>query len=172
MAPPATPQPKESNMTRIIGIDPALTKSGWGVIEVKGNSFKYIASGTIKTNAKEDLANRLHQIHQELIQAITFYKPAIASIEETFVNKNPVSSLKLGHARGAIMLGLTICDIKIFEYSATSIKKSVTGVGRAEKQQVDAMIKILLPQNKSASEDESDALAAAICHANNNSHTL
>ena len=112
-------------MVRIIGIDPALTKSGWGVIEVKGNAFKYIASGTIKTDAKASLADRLHQIHESLIQAIQLYKPDIASIEETFVNKNPVSSLKLGHARGAIMLGLTICNIKIFEYSATSIKKSI-----------------------------------------------
>ena len=154
-------------MVRIIGIDPALTKSGWGIVEVNGNSFKYIASGTIKTDAKADMANRLHHIHKELISAIQFYKPDIASIEETFVNKNPVSSLKLGHARGAIMLCLTICDIKVFEYSATSIKKSVTGVGRAEKQQVEAMINILLPKNKSTSEDESDALAAAICHANN-----
>ncbi len=154
-------------MVKIIGIDPALTKSGWGVIEVKGNSFKYIASGTIKTDAKASLADRLHQIHQSLIQAIQLYKPDIASIEETFVNKNPISSLKLGHARGAIMLGLTICNIKIFEYSATSIKKSITGVGRAEKQQMEAMINILLPKNKADSEDESDALAAAICHANN-----
>ncbi len=154
-------------MTRIIGVDPALTKAGWGIIEVKGNSFKYIASGTIKTDANLDLTRRLHHLHQELILAIQLYKPNEASVEETFVNMNPISSLKLGHARGSLMLTLGLCSIPVFEYSTTAIKKSVVGVGRAEKQQIQAMIKILLPQNKAQGEDEADALAAAICHANN-----
>ncbi len=154
-------------MTRIIGVDPALTKAGWGIIEVKGNSFKYIASGTIKTDANLDLTRRLHHLHQELILAIQLYKPTEASVEETFVNMNPISSLKLGHARGSLMLTLGLCSIPVFEYSTTAIKKSVVGVGRAEKQQIQAMIKILLPLNKAQGEDEADALAAAICHANN-----
>lgn len=154
-------------MTKIIGIDPALTKAGWGIIEVKGNSFKYIASGLIKTDAGTDLSKRLHFLHQELIAAITFYKPSEAAVEETFVNMNPASSLKLGQARGSLILTLGICSIPVFEYSTTAIKKSVVGVGRAEKQQIQAMMKILLPTNKAKTEDEADALAAAICHANN-----
>ncbi|HLD76627.1 MAG TPA: crossover junction endodeoxyribonuclease RuvC [Rickettsiales bacterium] len=152
---------------RIIGIDPALTKAGWGVIEVNGNSFKFVACGLIKTDASLELTKRLYHLHQELIAAIKFYKPHEAAIEETFINMNPTSSLKLGHARGALMLTLGLCELSVFEYSTTSIKKSVVGVGRAEKQQIQAMIKILLPNNKVQSEDEADALATAICHVNN-----
>lgn len=166
----ASPLPKENSMTKILGIDPALTKTGWGMIEVNGNSFKYIASGLIRTNDKKTMPERLKEIHSQLIPIISLYKPNIASIEETFVNVNPVSSLKLGHARGAIMLSLSICDIELHEYSATAIKKSITGVGRAQKQQIQAMIDILLPKNEAKTEDESDALAAAICHANNQSN--
>ena len=157
-------------MAIILGIDPALTKTGWGVIEVKGNSFKYLASGTIRTDDKSAMPARLKEIHSHFINIISLYKPDIAAIEETFVNVNPVSSLKLGHARGAIMLSLSICDIKLYEYSATAIKKSITGVGRAQKLQIQDMIDILLPINEAKTEDEADALAAAICHANNQSN--
>ncbi len=154
-------------MKRIIGIDPALTKAGWGVIEVSGNSFKFVACGLIKTDANLELSKRLLHLHQELILAVQLYKPHEAVIEETFLNMNPTSSLKLGHARGALMLTLGLCGLSVFEYSTTAIKKTVVGVGRAEKTQIQAMIKILLPNNKAKSEDEADALAAAICHANN-----
>ncbi len=154
-------------MARILGIDPALTKTGWGIVEVHNNSYKFIASGLILTDSKTAMADRLKHIHSDFLNVISLYKPDIASIEETFVNVNPASSLKLGHARGAIMLTLALCNIKLFEYSATAIKKSITGVGRAQKQQVEAMINILLPQNQASSDDEADALAAAICHANN-----
>ena len=132
-------------MTRIIGIDPALTKAGWGVIDVKGNSFKFVASGLIKTDANLELSKRLFHLHQELLLAIQLYKQEQAAIEETFINMNPTSSLKLGHARGALMLTLGLCSLPVFEYSTTSIKKTVVGVGRAEKGQIQAMIKILLP---------------------------
>jgi crossover junction endodeoxyribonuclease RuvC len=154
-------------MSIIIGIDPALTKSGWGVIKVQGNSFQYIASGTIKTNSELALSDRLLQMHEELSKALDLYKPKEAAIEEIFINMNPTSSLKLGHARGSLMLGLGIYQIPVFEYSTTAIKKAITGVGRAQKQQMQAMIKILLPKSQAKSEDEADALAAAICHANN-----
>lgn len=157
-------------MKRIIGIDPALTKTGWGVIEFQNNNIKYVASGTIKTEASQPIANRLHHMHKKLDEILKIYNPRDAAIEETFINNNPTSSLKLGHARGGLMLTLAINNIDVFEYSTTSIKKSVVGVGRAEKQQVCAMIKILLPQNKAQNEDEADALAAAICHINNNSN--
>ncbi len=154
-------------MTIILGIDPALTKTGWGVIEAYNNSLKFIASSTIKTDAKQDLSYRLQKIHSELVQVISLYKPKLMSIEETFINSNPLSSLKLGHARGSIILTAGICNIPVFEYSTTAIKKAVSGVGRAQKQQIQAMIQILLPQAKNQSEDEADALAAAICHVNN-----
>lgn len=157
-------------MAIILGIDPALTKTGWGVIAVNGNSYQYIASGTIRTDDKSSMPARLKEIHGHFINIISLYKPDIAAIEETFVNVNPVSSLKLGHARGAIMLSLSICEIKLHEYSATAIKKSITGVGRAQKQQIQAMIDILLPKNQAKTEDEADALATAICHANNQSN--
>lgn len=154
---------------RIIGIDPALTKTGWGIIENINNSLKFVACGTIKTNNKDELPVRLNKIHKELIEAISLYKPKVAAIEETFINNNPLSSLKLGHARGCIILTLAICKIPVVEYSATAIKKSIVGVGRAEKQQIQSMVNILLPQSKNyiKTEDEADALATAICYINN-----
>lgn len=152
---------------KIIGIDPGLTKSGVGIIEVKNNSISYIFSQTIHTNAKAQLSDRLNFLHEELAKIIEIYKPDEAAIEETFLNKNPVSSLKLGHARGALMLSLGIFDLKVFEYSSTAVKKAVVGVGRADKNQIGRMIEILLPKANFKSEDEADALAVAICHNNN-----
>jgi len=154
-------------MTKIIGIDPGLTKTGWGVVEIINNSFKFIACGTIYTNAAHDLSSRLHHLHVGLVEAIKLHAPIEAALEETFINVNPTSSLKLGHARGSLMLSLGLCGLKVTEYSTTAIKKSIVGVGRAEKHQIAHMIKILLPQAKFNSEDEADALATAICHINN-----
>ena len=154
-------------MTKIIGIDPGLTKTGWGVIEAVNNSFKFIACGTIYTDTKLELSARLHHLHINLVEAIKLHAPIEAALEETFINVNPTSSLKLGHARGSLMLSLGLCGLPVSEYSTTAIKKSVVGVGRAEKHQIAHMIKILLPQAKLSSEDEADALATAICHINN-----
>lgn len=148
---------------RIIGIDPGLTKTGVGIIDVKGTNLSYVASRTIYPDTKLDLSDRLHHLHKELIELIKEFKPEIAAIEETFVNKNPVSSLKLGHARGTLMLTLAICGLKVHEFSATSVKKSVVGVGRADKNQIQMMVNVLLPSAKFESEDEADALAVAIC---------
>jgi crossover junction endodeoxyribonuclease RuvC len=158
-------------MKTILGIDPGLTKTGWGIISVKQNNISYIASGTIHTDAKQEMAERLNFLHQNISQILSNYKPDEAAIEETFVNKNPVSSLKLGQARGAIILSLSLANIKIAEYASTSVKKAVVGVGRAEKHQVGAMIKILLPKSNCKSEDEADALAVAICHNNNSGYS-
>lgn len=150
---------------KILGVDPGLVKTGWGIIQLgNANSISYVASGTIYTNAKLSLGERLQTLHDELNRVILLYIPNESSIEETFLNKNPLSSLKLGHARGALMLTLGIHGLKINEYSATKIKKTVTGVGRAQKNQMAVMIKYLLPQANLKSEDEADALAAAICH--------
>lgn len=152
---------------RIIGIDPGLTKTGVGIIDVKGNNLSFVASKTIYSKPSQDFSERLLNLHNCLSEIIKIYKPSDAAIEKTFVNINPTSSLKLGHARGALILTLSLANLKIAEYSATAIKKAVVGVGRAQKGQIAMMIKILLNNPKVNSEDEADALAVAICHNNN-----
>ncbi len=156
-------------MPRIIGIDPGLTKTGVGIIEVKNNNLSFIVSDTFHTKASEPLVERLHYLHKSLIEFIKIHKPDEAAIEETFINNNPLSSLKLGHARGSLILSLGLCGLNVTEYSTTAVKKAVVGVGRADKHQVGTMIKILLPKSNCKSEDEADALAVAICHNNNKS---
>ncbi len=152
---------------RIIGIDPGLTKTGVGIIEVKNNSLSFIASQTIYTSPSDPLVIRLSHFHHSLAEIIKTHQPHEAAIEETFININPTSSLKLGQARGALILSLGICGLKVAEYSATAVKKAVVGVGRAEKTQIQMMVKILLPKANFKTEDEADALAVAICHNNN-----
>jgi crossover junction endodeoxyribonuclease RuvC len=150
--------------TRILGIDPGLIKTGWGIIEYSGNSLRFIACGLIKPDNTMNLAKRLLFLSEEINKIILAYQPTECAIEETFVNKNAMSSLKLGHARGALMLTVSSTGIPLFEYAATLVKKSVTGVGRAEKNQVAMMVKQLMPLAKIDSEDAADALAVAICH--------
>lgn len=152
-------------MSRLLGIDPGLHHTGWGVVQCEGNHLTYIACGTITTNAKTPLAERLKQLSYGVSDVIKDYAPDMCAIEETFVNKNPLSSLKLGHARGAVMLSVALADIPLVEYAATLVKKSVVGVGRADKNQVITMIKQILPQAVITSEDAADALAVAVCHA-------
>ena len=152
----------------ILGIDPGLVNTGWGIIHQENNSLKFIACGTIITKAKEEMPARLKFINDELVKVLNTYTIDEAAIEETFVNKNNLTSLKLGHARGAIILTLSLADISVSEYSATNVKKAVVGTGRAEKTQVEAMIKVLLPKSNVGSEHEADALAIAITHANTN----
>lgn len=157
----------------ILGIDPGLTKTGWGLISSVNNNLSFIASGTIYTDAKQPIHHRIHHLHINIAEVLAQYQPQHVAIEETFINTNPLSSLKLGHARGAIMLSLALNrELEIFEYSTTAVKKAVVGVGRADKTQVAAMIKYLLPKSVFKSEDESDALAVAICHNNNNNSYL
>lgn len=150
----------------IIGVDPGLIKTGWGIINKIDNSIKYIASGTIKTDAKLPLADRLKNIYNNLNELIEQYRPEQFSIEETFVNNNPISSLKLGHARGVAILAAANNNIPVFEYSPNLIKKSLTGAGKAEKQQMVAMVKYIFPTIELKTEDEADSLCIAICHCN------
>jgi crossover junction endodeoxyribonuclease RuvC len=150
---------------KILGVDPGLTKTGWGLISSINNNLSFIASGTIYTDAKQPIYKRILHLHKNIIEVVSSYQPDQLAIEETFINSNPTSSLKLGHARGAIMLSLTLNNnLDIFEYSTTAVKKAVVGVGRADKNQVATMIKYLLPSSSAKTEDESDALAVAICH--------
>ncbi len=149
---------------RILGIDPGLQRTGWGVIDVEGNRLSHVAHGVIKTVSSESLAERLRTIFDELDRLIVLWKPLAAAVEETFMNNNPASALKLGQARGAAMLAPACAGLRVGEYPATLIKKSVVGAGHADKAQMQAMIKILLP-GVEASSDAADALAVAICHA-------
>lgn len=150
---------------RIIGIDPGLQHTGWGVIDAEGSRLTHVSHGVIHSDAKEDTAARLHKIFDGLMQMMQLWQPQEAAIEEVFVNKNPASSLKLGLARGVAMMSPAKFGLAVSEYPANLVKKSVVGAGHAEKTQVQAMIKILLP-GVEASSDAADALAVAICHAN------
>jgi crossover junction endodeoxyribonuclease RuvC len=152
-------------MTLILGIDPGLQHTGWGIISSKGNHLSFIACGTIHTNAKILMAERLRQLHDGIQKNVEIYKPQEAAVEETFVNKNNSSSLKLGQARGAILLSLSLAELTVAEYSANLVKKSVVGTGHADKQQVAMMVKTLLPASDAKDADAADALAVAICHA-------
>lgn len=149
----------------IIGIDPGLNNTGWGIIEQNQNALTYVASGVIKPNAKLPLAQRLYMIDSELDKVISLYKPNTSAIEETFINKSGSSSLKLGMARGVAFIAPARHGIDVGEYSPNKIKKSVVGAGHASKDQIQMMVKILLPKADFKSEDEADALAIAICHA-------
>lgn len=152
---------------RIIGIDPGLRKTGWGVIEKEGNRLKFLGCGLVRSNNKLSLAGRLSEIDQGLAAAIKLWKPEFASVEETFVNRNPASALLLGQARGAAIVCVAREGVPVFEYSANFVKKSIVGNGHATKDQIGMMIKVLLPKATPSSEDEADALAIAICHAHN-----
>lgn len=152
-------------MSVILGIDPGLSHTGWGVISASGNQLRFIACGTIDSNAKLPMPERLSQIHEELTKVIVEYKPSYAAVEETFVNKNAMTSLKLGQARGAILLSLSVAGLQVAEYSANLVKKSVVGKGHAEKSQIAMMVKTLLPASNATTPDAADALAVAITHA-------
>jgi crossover junction endodeoxyribonuclease RuvC len=152
---------------RILGVDCGTEKTGFGVIESDGRKHKLIVAGVIKTNAKQDLSLRLLDIAKGLRQAIAEHRPECAAVEEVFYAQNVKSALKLCHARGVALLAIAETGIEIGEYSPLAIKQSVVGYGRAEKQQVQLMVKSLLGLNEIiASEDASDACAVAICHAN------
>ncbi|MCK5374828.1 MAG: crossover junction endodeoxyribonuclease RuvC [Alphaproteobacteria bacterium] len=150
---------------KILGIDPGLQKTGWGIIESSGNSLHYVASGIIRPNTKVTMSERLATLYHYLITVIDEQQPAEAAIEETFVNQNPASALKLGQARGVLLMVPALKGISVDEYGANKIKKSVVGNGHASKQQIGMMIKTLLPSCGTLSEDEADALAVAITHA-------
>lgn len=150
---------------RILGIDPGLQKTGWGVIEAIDNRLSFVACGLIKTDKDLDLPDRLMQIDQGLAGVFAEYRPDCAAVEETFMNNNPAAALKLGQARGVALLAPVRYGIACAEYTANMVKKSVVGAGHADKAQVGMMIKTLLYGCGMPGADEADALAVAICHA-------
>ena len=153
------------NTIRIIGIDPGLRRTGWGIIDTLGNSLRFVASGTVTSNGDMDLASRLCQLHDGLADVVHSYKPEEAAVEQTFVNKDAVATLKLGQARGIAMLVPARAGLPVSEYAPNAVKKTVIGVGHGEKQQIHMMIKVLMPKAQFQGNDAADALAIAICHA-------
>jgi crossover junction endodeoxyribonuclease RuvC len=151
---------------RIIGIDPGLRRTGWGIVESDGIRLAYVASGLVTSDGEGELAYRLRDLYDGLCQVIASFKPHEAAIEETFVNKDARSTLKLGQARGMALLAPAQRGLRIAEYPPNVVKKTVVGAGHAEKKQVQVMIGFLLPRASFGSADEADALAIAICHAN------
>jgi crossover junction endodeoxyribonuclease RuvC len=149
---------------RLIGFDPGLRLTGWGVIEVEGNRLRHVAHGVVKVSVEGSLAIRLDQLFAGVAAVIASHQPEEAAIEETFVNVNPASTLKLGQARGVVMLAPARAGLPVFEYAANLVKKSVVGAGHAEKRQIAMMVSRLLP-GVTATADAADALAIAICHA-------
>ncbi|MBT9369360.1 crossover junction endodeoxyribonuclease RuvC [Rhizobium sp. CSW-27] len=150
---------------RIIGIDPGLRRTGWGIIDTLGNSLKFVASGTVMSDGDMDLASRLCQLHDGLAEVVHAYRPDEAAVEQTFVNKDAVATLKLGQARGVVMLVPARAGLPVSEYAPNAVKKAVIGVGHGEKQQIHMMLKILMPKVEFTGNDAADALAIAICHA-------
>jgi crossover junction endodeoxyribonuclease RuvC len=149
----------------ILGIDPGLVKTGWGVIQKNGSRLSFVACGHIVPDKDAPMAERLAQIHNEITRITEIHKPDEAAVEETFVNKNAASALKLGQARGVALCAPALMGVPVFEYAANLVKKSVVGTGHAQKDQVGMMIKMLLPGSGKITADEADALAVAICHA-------
>lgn len=167
-APPRGGSPSagpSGDAVRVLGLDPGLRHTGWGVVDVRGNRLTYVADGTVHTDAALSLADRLAQLHDGLLGVIEAWAPAEAAVEETFVNVNPASTLKLGMARGVVLLVPARAGLAVSEYPASLVKKSVVGAGQAGKEQVGAMVRRLLPGCLAETADAADALAIAICHA-------
>lgn len=150
---------------KILGLDPGLQRTGWGLISSVGSSLTFIECGTIAPNVKLPMANRLAYLDYELCELIKRLSPDEAAVEETFMNNNAASALKLGQARGITLCAPARMGIPVAEYAANLVKKSVVGAGHADKAQIAAMVKILLPKSGVGGADEADALAVAICHA-------
>ena len=149
----------------IIGLDPGLGTTGWGIVAKMGNRLSHVANGQVKTDPNAPLAERLVTLDRELAAVILAHRPDAGAVEEVFVNKNPQSTLKLGQARGVCLLTLARAGVPVTEYATRLVKKALVGTGAAEKSQVQAMLAVLLPGVKLAGPDAADALAVAVAHA-------
>jgi crossover junction endodeoxyribonuclease RuvC len=159
-------------MVRIIGIDPGLRFTGWGIVEADGNHLRHVADGVISTEAIPDVPLRLKALDDALAALLQQYMPDEAAVEETYVNRNATATLKLGYARGVALLAPARRGIAVFEYGAKTVKLSVVGTGSADKIQVGLMVRRLLPGAVQKRADAADALAVAICHAHHRSSRL
>ncbi|HUM08885.1 MAG TPA: crossover junction endodeoxyribonuclease RuvC [Acidocella sp.] len=152
-------------MMRLLGIDPGLRFTGWGVLEAEGNRLRHVADGVIATESVDDVPSRLKMLDDALAEILARYAPAEAAVEETYVNRNGTATLKLGYARGVALLAPARAGIPVFEYGAKTVKMAVVGTGSADKEQVGLMVRRLLPGVTQKRADAADALAVAICHA-------
>ena len=152
-------------LVRILGIDPGLRNTGWGMIATDGTRLSFLACGTVHSDGKAPLAERLKQLNEGIAAVIRGWTPDEAAIEETFVNKDARATLKLGHARGVSMLACAVAGLAVDEYAPNLVKKTIVGAGHAEKDQIHMMVKVLLPKADPASPDAADALAVALTHA-------
>jgi crossover junction endodeoxyribonuclease RuvC len=157
---------------RILGIDPGLRRTGWGLVEADDNRLIYVACGSLETSERAALGDRLVVIHDGLAQVIEQYRPHEAAVENTFVNANAVATLKLGQARGIAMLVPAKAGLVVAEYAPNVVKKTVVGAGHGEKAQIRMMIGVLLPKADPQSEDAADALAIAVCHAHHRTSVI
>src|ERR1700749_3554867 len=164
------PQPIRSSV-RILGIDPGLRRTGWGVIEIEGTRLIFVGCGSVEPADSLPLASRLLAIHEGLAAVLGDFRPEEAAVEQTFVNKDGVATLKLGQARGVAMLAPAMFGIAVSEYAPNQVKKTVVGAGHADKNQIMMMLKILLPKAEPKSADAADALAIAITHAHHRQST-
>ena len=149
----------------ILGLDPGLRHTGWGVVAAHDQHLRFVACGAVHSDAAQDLATRLGGLYRGLAAVIAGHLPGEAAVEETVINRNPLSSLKLGHARGVVLLAASHAGLAVHEYAAKQVKRAVTGTGNAAKEQVQMMVRFLLPGSGSVGADAADALAVAICHA-------
>jgi crossover junction endodeoxyribonuclease RuvC len=159
-------------MIRLLGIDPGLRFTGWGLIEADGNRLRHIADGVIATDGEQDVPQRLKALHDSLTALFAAYAPAEAAVEETYVNRSGSSTLKLGYARGVALLAPALSGIAVSEYGAMEVKRAVVGTGAATKEQVGMMVRRLLPGATIRRADAADALAVAICHAHHRASRL
>ena len=157
---------------RILGLDPGLRRTGWGLIDCLGNKLTHIANGTVTSKDKSPLADRLLELHDGLRQVVETHMPNCAAVEQTFVNKDGAATLKLGQARAISLLVPALAGLEVVEYAPNLVKKSVVGVGHADKEQISSMVKILLPNCLISGPDAADALAIAICHAHHRTSLL
>ncbi len=158
--------------TRLLGLDPGLRFTGWGVIEAEGNRLRHVADGVIATDHTQDVPTRLRALHDALAALIATQRPDEAAIEETYVNRNGAATLKLGYARGVALLSGALAGIPVTEYGAMAVKLAVVGTGAAAKEQVQMMVRRLLPGAAIRRADAADALAVAICHAHHRATRL
>jgi crossover junction endodeoxyribonuclease RuvC len=159
-------------MIRLLGIDPGLRFTGWGLIDVEGNRLIHVADGIIATDNTISVPARLKILHDGLMALLTLHRPAEAAVEETYVNRNGAATLKLGYARGVALLTPALANVPVTEYAAKTVKMAVVGTGGADKDQVVMMVRRLLPAATLRKADAADALAVAICHAHHRASRL